>query len=982
MDGGRAAAGGFLYQYLRTAEAVLIALTTDDCVHACRVEGDPYPDEVSVADIVDFDLIDRDGNVLRSVQVKGGASGAQLHVGEVFTILTRLVARGDAEKYVLLTNKRISTGATELAGILATDQSLAERRAALQSFLHGVSGRHLADLTDEQVQRLGRCEISVDRRSRTELRDALLHAVRAARRNDGRGIGTQSGGLLLAYLHWEIHRRAASPEDAVWAISDVRKLLHLDDRALVEALGERDWGGVLGLLAPIPGIPRTELLEAIAGALQPFRPNGRTVGRCAITGLSGIGKSSLAARYVAEYLDAYDVVFWFDASNPPYTLIQGFRAAAGKLGLDSDVSAELLRTGVHERLSRLAGRWLIIFDDAKAAVISSWVPRIGDGDVLITSIDGTGGFGNAHDIPIGGMSPDEATRLLVTRLGVTTETTGAEAELVRRLAAALEYWPLALELAAAYLRSCGYAVSDIPFYIEKLILRSLGDRPSIPDGYPATLIAAIDMAAAQLKATLDADEDLQNLVSNMIMEGAFLAARQIPVHLLVSASQIDLDAFPPDAGPIIFEDPLIHEAIRCIRSVSFARMDEPLPRRENDMPTAEHTISMNSVLQEVMRARAENHPTFPTWKQNLERLALHLDHWLTSAVHNGESDKSHMLVPHVDTLIHHLRRLHLTSGRIPLLIGNLAGIYVVTNDPDTAIGLLEDELQLLLNAETSDEFLMHQARLHLAQALAVGEQIDTVRAARVIGNLEYVAIYSQRLAVDADTQDTASRFCLHSQDILANIADAGHSSQASSRLTSVFSDVLSRLPESWEMRAREAGRRADEFLSSGMPEQAEHSCRPHMTPLRYGSNLQLELHRLLIEALVFQKKWDEVRTEIAAFAARMGNEPLHRQTAEKALHNFGLTLASRALLGDDQLAADLFAYLMSVPCFASVVRVPRSSNVAKFSVLNLVLALVEKSPSGIVRYKNEVQFLLVNDSSLAGDRAWQRLANTAISRAA
>jgi len=33
---------------------------------------------------------------------------------------------------------------------------------------------------------------------------------------------------------------------------------------------------------------------------------------------------------------------------------------------------------------------------------------------------------------------------------------------------------------------------------------------------------------------------------------------------------------------------------------------------------------MNSVLQEVMRARAENHPTFPTWKNNLERLALHL----------------------------------------------------------------------------------------------------------------------------------------------------------------------------------------------------------------------------------------------------------------------------------------------------------------------------------------------------------------------
>ena len=98
MDGGRVAARGFLYQYLRTAEAVLIALTTDDRVHACRVEGDPYPTELGSTDIVDFDLIDRDGTVLRSVQVKSGAPGAQLSAGDVFTILVRLTARAEAER--------------------------------------------------------------------------------------------------------------------------------------------------------------------------------------------------------------------------------------------------------------------------------------------------------------------------------------------------------------------------------------------------------------------------------------------------------------------------------------------------------------------------------------------------------------------------------------------------------------------------------------------------------------------------------------------------------------------------------------------------------------------------------------------------------------------------------------------------------------------------------------------------------------------
>jgi hypothetical protein len=50
--------------------------------------------------------------------------------------------------------------------------------------------------------------------------------IRSARRKDGRGIGMQSSGLLLAFLHWETHRRADSPQDAVWLMSDVREALY------------------------------------------------------------------------------------------------------------------------------------------------------------------------------------------------------------------------------------------------------------------------------------------------------------------------------------------------------------------------------------------------------------------------------------------------------------------------------------------------------------------------------------------------------------------------------------------------------------------------------------------------------------------------------------------------------------------------------------------------------------------------------------
>src|SRR5580700_9175492 len=134
MDHGRVAAGGFLYQYLRTVEAVLIALA-DDRVFACRVEGDPHPDELGGADIVDFDLIDRQKTILQAVQVKSGAPGAQLTAGQVFTILVRMVSKADAKEYVLLTNTGISPGAAELARLMAsglTRDGLAELRHLLR----------------------------------------------------------------------------------------------------------------------------------------------------------------------------------------------------------------------------------------------------------------------------------------------------------------------------------------------------------------------------------------------------------------------------------------------------------------------------------------------------------------------------------------------------------------------------------------------------------------------------------------------------------------------------------------------------------------------------------------------------------------------------------------------------------------------------------------------------------------------------------
>ena len=97
-----------------------------------------------------------------------------------------------------------------------------------------------------------------------------------------------------------------------------------------------------------------------------------------------------------------------------------------------------------------------------------------------------------------------------------------------------------------------------------------------------------------------------------------MSSRQIPVYLVMSVPEIDPDeeaeAFRGD-NPIIADDP-DHppaEVVRMLRVQSLVAVDEDLPadgiNSENNR-RYDYTISVNSVLQEVMRASYDNRPAY------------------------------------------------------------------------------------------------------------------------------------------------------------------------------------------------------------------------------------------------------------------------------------------------------------------------------------------------------------------------------------
>jgi hypothetical protein len=176
--------------------------------------------------------------------------------------------------------------------------------------------------------------------------------------------------------------------------------------------------------------------EALGGA-------DRGVLTQAITGLGGVGKSQLAAHYVRQHADEYDIVAWIRAQDGGIADLSEF---AGTLGLPvvgltpSERAASAVRW-----LSGCDERWLLVLDNVVVPEqLRDCCPSAGNGRVIITTRDrGIGQFGPALAIDVF----DEATAVecLIGISGRAGDRDGAT-----RLARALGYLPLALSHAGAY----------------------------------------------------------------------------------------------------------------------------------------------------------------------------------------------------------------------------------------------------------------------------------------------------------------------------------------------------------------------------------------------------------------------------------------------------------------------------------------------------------------------------------------------------
>ncbi|MEW2317601.1 FxSxx-COOH system tetratricopeptide repeat protein [Streptomyces bauhiniae] len=379
------------------------------------------------------------------------------------------------------------------------------------------------------------------------------------------------------------------------------------------------WGGVPRRNTRFTG--REPLLNDAYHLLQGSDPGA---GVLTLHGMSGVGKTQLAAEYVYRFGSEYDVVWWVNAEKR-VSYRRLLAELAPKLGLSTGAEyGERLRA-VRDALRRGTpySRWLLVLDGAdEPDQIWDLVPT-GPGHVLITSRNPEWSEHNSKLLEVPVYGRDESVAFIRRRAPRLTEPDADQ------LAQALEDLPLLLDQTAGWLNDSDLSVEE---YIALLDGGIDQDVVKVSADFPLAFQTAWSILLNKLRETVPESVDLLRLCT-------FFAPGFIPVRLLKEMNHDDL----PEQLAGLLDDPLLwNKAVNQLRQYSVVRLesheamlDEAVASGESvylhrmvhqivhkDMPEADR----KEFIEVVRRALAEADPGRPTDTRNWDAYAEIVPH--------------------------------------------------------------------------------------------------------------------------------------------------------------------------------------------------------------------------------------------------------------------------------------------------------------------------------------------------------------------
>ncbi|MDG9716552.1 FxSxx-COOH system tetratricopeptide repeat protein [Streptomyces sp. DH24] len=331
------------------------------------------------------------------------------------------------------------------------------------------------------------------------------------------------------------------------------------------------WGSVPRRNTRFTG--REALLNEAYGLLQAAEPGAGVI---TLYGMSGVGKTQLAAEYAHRFGSEYDVVWWVNAEKR-VTYRRQLAELAPKLGLQTGREyGERLRA-VRDSLRRgdPYSRWLLILDGAdEPGQIWDLVPT-GPGHVVVTSRNPEWGERDSTLLEVPVYARDESVAFIRRRAPRVTE---AEAD---QLAELLEDLPLLLDQTAGWLNDSHLSVEE---YIALLEGGIDSHVVKVSPDFPIAFRTAWSMLLNQLRETVPESVELLRLCT-------FFAPGSIPVHLL---RDMPLDGLPRALAELLSDARLWDRAVDQLRRYSVVRVE---PHEADD---ARETFYLHRAVHQIV----------------------------------------------------------------------------------------------------------------------------------------------------------------------------------------------------------------------------------------------------------------------------------------------------------------------------------------------------------------------------------------------
>ncbi|HJQ69264.1 MAG TPA: tetratricopeptide repeat protein [Blastocatellia bacterium] len=372
--------------------------------------------------------------------------------------------------------------------------------------------------------------------------------------------------------------------------------------------------------------------------------------RQAISGLGGIGKTQTAIAYANQYRADYRAVFWVVAESRE-SLISDFVAIASLLNLpERNIQDQSLVVSAVKRWLEANRDWLLILDNAdEPTLVDEFLPSGSNGHILLTSrAQVFDSIGITNPIEMEEMSPEDAREFLLRRTG-RRNLENDEDKAIDELAREVDYLPLALEQAGAYIKELRASFQDYLVSYRKRGLELL-ERGSPTGKNRKSVRTTWSLNFQQV-------EDTSKAAADLLRVSAFLSPDKIPYEF-ISMGASELGPELSSALADVDSDPLLlDEVLNPLIRYSLIHRDRK-----------SKTYDIHRLVQAVLKEGMSNEDKRQWAERNVNAMARVLPEVDLNDL--SMLDQIERILPHVQVCSEHIVKWRVVSLEAAQLLNN------------------------------------------------------------------------------------------------------------------------------------------------------------------------------------------------------------------------------------------------------------------------------------------------------------------------